>query len=174
MVEGKRRCRVAAEMVQCPCDRCTGCARRDVSSMTYLHLDCRLSHPPPIVPLAPLRPMAQSRNDEEAALSAAEAYEYASGEEDESGDHTPNPLSPTTRLLGPAEVGAGGSTGNGGPPRHFTSRSHYHVSHGERLRGVANRIIFSRYYVLFYFVMMCLSLGTVVLSLVATRECTLG
>ncbi|KAK1921429.1 hypothetical protein DB88DRAFT_513455 [Papiliotrema laurentii] len=114
--------------------------------------------------------MAQSRNDEEAALSAAEAYEYASGEEDESGDHTPNPLSPTTRLLGPAEVGAGGSTGNGGPPRHFTSRSHYHVSHGERLRGVANRIIFSRYYVLFYFVMMCLSLGTVVLSLVATHK----
>ena len=55
-------------------------------------------------------------------------------------------------------------------PTARSSRSHYHLPPGEQLRGVANRIIFSRYYVLFYFVMMCLSLATVGLSLVATRE----
>jgi len=49
------------------------------------------------------------------------------------------------------------------------SRSPYHLPASEQLRGVANRIIFSRYYILFYFVMMCLSLTTVVLSLIATR-----
>ena len=50
------------------------------------------------------------------------------------------------------------------------SRSSYHLPASEQLRGVANRIIFSRYYILFYFVMMSLSLTTVILSLIATRE----
>ncbi len=50
------------------------------------------------------------------------------------------------------------------------SRSPYHLPASEQLRGVANRIIFSRYYILFYFVMMALSLTTVVLSLMATRR----
>jgi len=50
------------------------------------------------------------------------------------------------------------------------SRSPYHLPASEQLRGVANRIIFSRYYILFYFVMMSLSLTTVVLSLIATRK----
>jgi hypothetical protein len=53
---------------------------------------------------------------------------------------------------------------NAGP----ATRSPYQVATGEQLRGVANRIIFSRYYILFYFVMMSLSLTTVVLSLIAT------
>lgn len=35
----------------------------------------------------------------------------------------------------------------------------------ERMRGVANRIMFSRYYIIFYLVMTGLSLGTVILSL---------
>lgn len=51
------------------------------------------------------------------------------------------------------------------------SRSPYHLPPGEKLRGVANRIIFSRYYVLFYFVMMSLSMVTVILSLMARRKC---
>ncbi|CAD6573585.1 MAG: hypothetical protein TREMPRED_000862 [Tremellales sp. Tagirdzhanova-0007] len=50
------------------------------------------------------------------------------------------------------------------------SRSSYHLPASEQLRGVANRIIFSRYYILFYFVMMSLSLTTVILSLIATHE----
>lgn len=50
------------------------------------------------------------------------------------------------------------------------SRSPYHLPASEQLRGVANRIIFSRYYILFYFVMMSLSLTTVVLSLIATSK----
>lgn len=50
-----------------------------------------------------------------------------------------------------------------GPPR-----SQYQLPASEQLRGVANRIIFSRYYLLFYLVMMALSLATVVLSLIAT------
>lgn len=50
------------------------------------------------------------------------------------------------------------------------SRSPYRLPASEQLRGVANRIIFSRYYILFYFVMMTLSLATVVLSLIATSE----
>jgi hypothetical protein len=33
------------------------------------------------------------------------------------------------------------------------------------MRGVANRIMFSRYYIIFYLVMTGLSLGTVILSL---------
>lgn len=50
------------------------------------------------------------------------------------------------------------------------TRSHYHLARSEQLRGIANRIIFSRYYVLFYGVMMVLSMATVVLSLIARRE----
>ena len=52
------------------------------------------------------------------------------------------------------------------------SRSPYHLPRSEQLRGVANRIIFSRYYILYYAVMMGLSLTTVVLSLIATRGCS--
>ena len=55
--------------------------------------------------------------------------------------------------------------GSGAP----SSRSPYHLPASEQLRGVANRIIFSRYYIFFYLVMMSLSLTTVVLSLIATR-----
>lgn len=49
-----------------------------------------------------------------------------------------------------------------------TRSSPYRLATGEQLRGVANRIIFSRYYILFYFIMMVLSLTTVVMSLIAT------
>ncbi|KLT43179.1 hypothetical protein CC85DRAFT_258946 [Cutaneotrichosporon oleaginosum] len=51
--------------------------------------------------------------------------------------------------------------------------SSYRLPASEQLRGVANRIIFSRYYILFYFIMMTLSMATVVLSLIATshHEC---
>lgn len=54
------------------------------------------------------------------------------------------------------------------PSNSAVHHSPYRLPPGEQLRGVANRIIFSRYYILFYFVMMSLSLATVVLSLVAT------
>jgi hypothetical protein len=50
------------------------------------------------------------------------------------------------------------------------SRSQYHLPASEQLKGVANRIIFSRYYIGFYFIMMSLSLTTVVLSLIATSK----
>lgn len=50
------------------------------------------------------------------------------------------------------------------------TRSPYRLPASEQLRGVANRIIFSRYYILFYFVMMTLSMATVVLSLIATSK----
>lgn len=53
--------------------------------------------------------------------------------------------------------------------RPVPSRSPYHLPASEQLQGVANRIIFSRYYILFYGAMMGLSLATLVLSLVATR-----
>lgn len=53
--------------------------------------------------------------------------------------------------------------------RPVPSRSPYHLPASEQLQGVANRIIFSRYYILFYGAMMALSLATLVLSLVATR-----
>jgi hypothetical protein len=62
-----------------------------------------------------------------------------------------------------------GSSGSGGQSFQPT-RSPYHLPTSEKLRGVANRIIFSRYYVLFYFVMMSLSMVTVVMSLMATSE----
>lgn len=54
--------------------------------------------------------------------------------------------------------------------RPVPSRSPYHLPASEQLQGVANRIIFSRYYILFYGAMMGLSLATLVLSLVATRK----
>lgn len=54
------------------------------------------------------------------------------------------------------------------PGNSTVHHSPYRLPRGEQLRGVANRIIFSRYYILFYFIMMSLSLTTVVLSLVAT------
>ncbi len=41
----------------------------------------------------------------------------------------------------------------------------YRLSTSERARGLANRILFSRYYIIFYLVMTGLSLATVVLSL---------
>ncbi|WWC85510.1 uncharacterized protein L201_000374 [Kwoniella dendrophila CBS 6074] len=49
------------------------------------------------------------------------------------------------------------------------SRSQYHLPASEQLRGVANRIIFSRYYILFYGAMMGLSFATLVISLIATH-----
>ncbi|KAL7419290.1 hypothetical protein Q5752_006127 [Cryptotrichosporon argae] len=52
----------------------------------------------------------------------------------------------------------------------LASRSPYHLPASEQLRGVANRIIFSRYYILFYFIMMSLSMTTVVQSLIATSK----
>lgn len=82
------------------------------------------------------------------------------------------------RLEGPSRPGSGpdleaqqpfmsstsAGSGNGSS---MATASQYRLQRGERLRGVANRIIFSRYYVLFYGVMMVLSLATVVLSLMA-------
>lgn len=66
-------------------------------------------------------------------------------------------------FLGTTETGTGrGAT--------MATASQYRLQRGERLKGVANRIIFSRYYVLFYGVMMVLSLATVVLSLMARSE----
>ena len=50
-------------------------------------------------------------------------------------------------------------------PRSATAKSPYHLPTSERLRGVANRIMFSRYYIIFYLAMTGLSLGTVILSL---------
>ncbi|ORY30823.1 hypothetical protein BCR39DRAFT_494399 [Naematelia encephala] len=51
-----------------------------------------------------------------------------------------------------------------------STASMYHLPPSEQLRGVANRIIFSRYYILFYLVMFGLGVGTVVLSLIATHN----
>lgn len=65
--------------------------------------------------------------------------------------------------------GARPTIGHGAPPQP-SARSQYQVPRSEQLRGVANRIIFSRYYILFYAIMFGLSTGTVVLSLIATRE----
>jgi hypothetical protein len=46
-----------------------------------------------------------------------------------------------------------------------TTRSPYRLTTSERARGLANRILFSRYYIIFYLVMTGLSLATVILSL---------
>lgn len=88
-----------------------------------------------------------SRPDEEAQNLTADDFEYRSDEEQ---DDTSRPARPTR-------------------PSPQTFKSQYSIQTSERLKGVANRIIFSRYYILFYFIMMSLSLTTVVLSLVATR-----
>lgn len=90
-----------------------------------------------------------SGRDEEAQGLTADDFEYRSDEEQ---DETPRATARPTR------------------PAAQTFKSQYSIQTSERLKGVANRIIFSRYYILFYFIMMSLSLTTVVLSLIATRE----
>ncbi|WVQ93982.1 hypothetical protein IAU59_001060 [Kwoniella sp. CBS 9459] len=55
------------------------------------------------------------------------------------------------------------------PSNAIPARSQYHLPPSEQLRGVANRIIFSRYYILFYGAMMGLSFATLVISLIATH-----
>ncbi|WVF66365.1 hypothetical protein IAT40_001105 [Kwoniella sp. CBS 6097] len=55
------------------------------------------------------------------------------------------------------------------PANAIPARSQYHLPPSEQLRGVANRIIFSRYYILFYGAMMGLSFATLVISLIATH-----
>lgn len=72
---------------------------------------------------------------------------------------------PNTRLLASEYELDDDEVITGSPSTHH---SPYRLGAAEQLRGVANRIIFSRYYILFYFVMMSLSLATVILSLVAT------
>lgn len=80
----------------------------------------------------------------------ADDFEYHSDEEQDDTTRTARPTRPAPQ----------------------TFKSQYTIQTSERLKGVANRIIFSRYYILFYFIMMSLSLTTVVLSLIATREFT--
>lgn len=78
-----------------------------------------------------------------------------------------DPNDPNDRLLAADyELDDSGAL-QGNTAGHHTS---YRLPPSEQLRGVANRIIFSRYYILFYFIMMSLSLTTVVLSLVATSK----
>lgn len=100
--------------------------------------------------------------DPEFQCQAAETSEYHSDEEDtshpESRPSSAQPSRPNPNIT------AGRNTNH---------RSIYQLTSSEQLRGVANRILFSRYYVAFYFAMMCLSLTTVVLSLMATRELVL-
>lgn len=71
---------------------------------------------------------------------------------------------------GPTATGGNGHEAHHSNTLNMATSSPYRLARGERLRGVANRIIFSRYYVLFYGVMMVLSLTTVVLSLMARSE----
>lgn len=109
---------------------------------------------------------AMPTTDPEARNLTADDFEFHDEDEDHvEDDDTSGSRSTTTQ----AQRGAGRS----GPRPTISvqpSRSQYHLSGSERFSGVANRIIFSRYYILFYFVMMSLSLTTVVLSLIATRE----
>ncbi|KAL1408914.1 hypothetical protein Q8F55_005728 [Vanrija albida] len=84
-------------------------------------------------------------------MSASDPSNLRSSDFELDDDHIETPL------ITPAFMGA-------------PSRSPYHLPASEQLRGVANRIIFSRYYILFYFIMMSLSLATVVLSLIATSR----
>jgi hypothetical protein len=91
-----------------------------------------------------------SRSDPEAQNLTADDFEYHSDEEQDATDRTSRPNRPAPQ----------------------TFKSQYTIQTSERLKGVANRIIFSRYYILFYFIMMSLSLTTVVLSLMATRKST--
>jgi hypothetical protein len=102
--------------------------------------------------------MPAPRNTEEDSLTAAESFEYNDDEDTEPGHRTSTSRRPDAFPDRSASM---------------PSRSPYHLPTGEMLRGVANRIIFSRYYILFYFVMMSLSLTTVIMSLIATRECSL-
>lgn len=90
-----------------------------------------------------------SRPDVESQGLTADDFEYNSDEEGgrEDAPRTERPTRPAAQ----------------------TFKSQYSIQTSERLKGVANRIIFSRYYILFYFIMMSLSLTTVVLSLIATR-----
>jgi len=88
-----------------------------------------------------------SRQDPEAQNLTADDFEYRSDED-----------TPETNQARPAR------------PAQLAFKSQYTIQTSERLKGVANRIIFSRYYILFYFIMMSLSLTTVVMSLMATRE----
>jgi hypothetical protein len=98
-----------------------------------------------------LYPYNMSRQDPEAQNLTADDFEYRSDE-----DETPTDTIRPTR------------------PAPQTFKSQYTIQTSERLKGVANRIIFSRYYILFYFIMMSLSLTTVVLSLMATRKPYIG
>jgi hypothetical protein len=95
--------------------------------------------------------IVMSRQDPEAQNLTADDFEYRSDEE--------TPTASTSRPTRPAQQ---------------AFKSQYTIQTSERLKGVANRIIFSRYYILFYFIMMSLSLTTVVMSLMATRKSSLG
>ena len=97
-------------------------------------------------------------------INAAEAYDLPSEEEDQvassQASGSASPAQPDTSTTSRPALGP--------------TRSQYQIRSAEKFKGVANRIIFSRYYILFYFVMMSLSLTTVVLSLRATRESGAG
>jgi hypothetical protein len=108
----------------------------------------RLEPRPMVTPL--ITPIIMSRSDPEAQNLTVDDFEYHSDEEQNGTDRTPRPNRPAPQ----------------------TFKSQYTIQTSERLKGVANRIIFSRYYILFYFIMMSLSLTTVVLSLMATRKST--
>jgi hypothetical protein len=95
-------------------------------------------------------------HDPESQRLAAEEFEF----HDDVGD-------------GPISLG-NNNHNNGAHSSQTPSRSMYHLPASEQLRGVANRIIFSRYYILFYFVMMSLSATTVVLSLMSRGESRVG
>ncbi|WVQ85152.1 hypothetical protein IAT38_007317 [Cryptococcus sp. DSM 104549] len=95
-------------------------------------------------------------SDPEAQRLAAEDYEFHDDEDDDHDAHN-------------AASGSGSGTSHSAFSA-MPSRSQYHLPASEQLRGVANRIIFSRYYILFYGAMMGLSLATLVLSLIATHK----
>ena len=90
-----------------------------------------------------------SRPDPEAAALTADDFEFT---DDPAEDQRPLPTSNQNASSA-------------------SSRSPYHLPASEQLRGVANRIIFSRYYIFFYLTMMGLSLATIVLSLISRSEC---
>ncbi|ORX34909.1 hypothetical protein BD324DRAFT_633144 [Kockovaella imperatae] len=120
-------------------------------------------------------------------VDAAAAYEIASDEgledEPQAGDtfHDDRHDDPS-QLLSSSSLSSSSRTPlsrnsrpgqNGGSGGFQPTRSQYQIQPAEKFKGVANRIIYSRYYIGFYFIMMSLSLTTVVLSLRAThqREC---
>lgn len=88
--------------------------------------------------------------------------------EGSSGSRTDGDLEAQQPFMGLPSAGGGSGASMG--MNSMATASQYRLQRGERLKGVANRIIFSRYYVLFYGVMMVLSLATVVLSLMARGE----